>query len=134
MAPSLLSIFVLSNSISSEYFTSCALQLQQKQKKNQHFFYYILPLGLRKPEGYCNGHVCMCVCMCVTGPCKHNSSFVFHPILMKLSKYLFYPSKTNPIENRHGWVILGCSGRCKRWNFTEFRLENRTAPSFFIRF
>ena len=21
--------------------------------------------------------------------------------------YLFYPSKTNPIENRHGWVILG---------------------------
>ena len=30
-----------------------------------------LPLGLSKPEGYCNGHVCMyvcmyvCVCVCV---------------------------------------------------------------------
>ena len=45
--------------------------------------------------------------MCVTGACKLNSSFVFHPISIKLSEYLYYPSKTNPIENRHGWVILG---------------------------
>ena len=65
--------------------------------------------------------------------CKQNSSFYFHPILIKLSEYLFYPSKTNPIENRHGWVILGCSGRCKRRNFTEFWLVNRTAPLIFIR-
>ena len=66
--------------------------------------------------------------------CKQNSSFVFHPILIILSEYLFYPSETNPIENRHGWVILGCSGRCKRSNFTEFRPVNRIPPSIFIRF
>ena len=81
-----------------------------------------------------DGESIMYVCMCVTGACKQNSSFVFHPISIKLSEYLYYPSKTNPIENRHGWVILGCSGRCERRNFTEFRLVNRTAPSFFIRF
>ena len=68
-------------------------------------------------------HVCMYVCV-----------YVYHPILIKLSEYLFYLSKTNPIENRHGWVILGCSGRCKRWNFTEFRPVNRIPPSIFIRF
>ena len=66
--------------------------------------------------------------------CKQNSTSAFHPILMKLSKYLYYPSKKNPIENRHGWVILGCSGRCKRWNFSEFWLVNNTALPFFIRF
>ena len=66
--------------------------------------------------------------------CKQNSSSALHPIFIKLSKYLNYPCKINPIENRHGWVILGCSGRCKRWNFMEFRLVNKIAPPLFIRF
>ena len=42
--------------------------------------------------------------------------------------------ETNPIEIRHGWLILGCSGRCKRWNFMEFWLVNKIAPPLFIRF
>ena len=62
--------------------------------------------------------------------CKQNSSSALHPILMKLSKYLHCPSKTNPIENRHSWVILGYSGRCKMWNFMEFGLVNKIAPAF----
>ena len=52
--------------------------------------------------------------------CKQNSSSAFHPILMKLTKYLYYPSKTNPIANRHGWVISGVLGGVKGgivWNF-----------------
>ena len=66
--------------------------------------------------------------------CKQYSSFVFCPIWIKLLGYLFCPSKIRSMENIHGWLILGCPGRCKRWNFVEFWLVNTTAPSFFIRF
>ena len=103
--------------------------------KVQDFFWSqwldFLPLWLKKNLWLA---LVQSVCVCVAGACKQHSSFVLHPIFIKLSKYLYYPSKTNPIENRHGWVILRCSGRCKRWNFMEFRLVNKIAPPLYIRF
>jgi len=37
---------------------------------------------------------------------KQYSSFIFHPISVKLLEYLSYPSKISLNETIHGWVIL----------------------------
>ena len=55
--------------------------------------------------------------------CKQNSP-ALHPIFMKLSKYPYYPSKTTPIENRHGWVISGVLGGVKGV-ISEWRMTNK---------
>ena len=80
-----------------------------------HYLYFskqFLPLG--KTRGIV---IIMYVCrrLPVKFSRQHYSSTIFHPILIKSSRQLFYTLKMKPIHFCHGSMILGGFRGPKRW-------------------